>query len=32
MTEVAEDRKDDPTVWQGFLELGQQFDNGYHCQ
>ena len=32
MTEVAEERKDDPTVWQGFLDLGKQFDNGYHCQ
>jgi len=30
--EIAEDRKDDPTVWQGFLDLGRQFDNNYHCQ
>ena len=32
MTVVAEDRKDDPTSWQGFLDIGKQFDNNYHCQ
>ncbi len=32
ITEVAEERKDDPSIWTGFLDLGKQFDNGYHCE
>ncbi|SRR5216684_4152966 len=32
MAEVAEERKDDPTIWQGFLDLGRLFDKNYHCQ
>jgi hypothetical protein len=31
MAQVAKERKDDPTIWQGFLDLGRQFDNNYHC-
>jgi hypothetical protein len=33
MAHVAEVQKEesDPTIWQGFLDLGRQFDNGYHC-
>ena len=26
LAEVAEERKDDPSIWQGFLDLGRQFD------
>jgi hypothetical protein len=29
---VAEERKQDPSIWQGFLDLGRQFDNNYQCQ
>ncbi len=32
MAEVAVERKDDPTVWQGFLDLGKQFDNNQPCK
>jgi hypothetical protein len=32
MNEVAQERKDDPTVWEGFIDLGKAFDNDYHCQ
>jgi hypothetical protein len=32
MAEVAEERKNDPTVWQGFLDLGGKFDKGYNCK
>jgi hypothetical protein len=34
MAQVATEQKEenDPTVWEGFLDLGRQFDNGYHCQ
>jgi len=30
--EIANEQKDDPTIWQGFLDLGKQFDKSYHCQ
>ena len=29
---ISDERKDDPAYWQGFLELGKQFDNRFHCQ
>jgi hypothetical protein len=32
MAEIANERKDDPTIWQGFLDLGKQFDKSYRCQ
>jgi hypothetical protein len=32
MAHIAEERRDDPTVWVGFLDLGNRFDNGYRCQ
>jgi hypothetical protein len=32
MSQVALDRKDDPTFWEGFLDLGKEFDNDYHCK
>jgi len=35
MAQVAKERKDDPAdsdIWQGFLDLGKQFDNSHHCQ
>jgi hypothetical protein len=34
MAQVAHERKEenDPTIWQGFLDLGRQFDKGYRCQ
>ncbi len=32
MAEVAKERKEDPTIWQGFLDLGREFDKNHHCQ
>lgn len=32
MAEVAEERKSDPDMWEGFLDLGRQFDKNYHCK
>lgn len=32
MAEVAEERQEDPTIWQGFLYLGKKFDKKYHCE
>ncbi len=31
MAEVADERKDDPTVLKGFLDLGKQFDQCNPC-
>jgi len=32
IAEIAEERKDDPSLWARFLDLGKQFDNGYYCE
>lgn len=32
MAQVAEERKDDPSTWEGFIHLGKKFDKNYRCQ
>jgi hypothetical protein len=35
IAQVAREQKDDPAdsdIWQGFLDLGNQFDKNYHCR
>ncbi len=32
IAEVADERKNDPTIWKGFLDLGQRFDKKDPCR